>query len=181
MTPNNEGGVKFGSGSINISGDVVGRDKITTTVHGDQIGGDKVGGDKFGGDKVGGDKITAGRDVVMGDQTTGASIDEFAKAFAAIYDKIKQQPEDDQPDLTEAVDKIQTAVKQTATSGEEPDEVAAKEVKQAAQTIVATSPSLLDDVLEVASTTLQNPAAGVLTVIRKVIDKARQARATGAA
>lgn len=181
MTPNNEGGVKFGGGSINISGDVVGRDKITTTVHGDQIGGDKVGGDKFGGDKVGGDKITAGRDVVKGNQTTGASADEFARAFAAIYDKIKQRPdEDERTDLTTAVDKIQTAVKQTATSGEEPDETAAKEVRQAAQTIVATEPALLDDVLEVASTTLQNPAAGVLTVIRKVIEKARQARAAGA-
>ena len=179
MTPNNEGGIKFGNGTINISGDVVGRDKITTAVHGDQVRGDKVGGDKFGGDKVGGDKITAGRDAV---KTTGASADEFAKAFAAIYDKIKQRPDaDEQSDLTDAVGKIQTAVKQTAASGEEPDEAAAKEVRQAAQTIVATEPALLDDVLEVASTTLQNPAAGVLTVIRKVIEKARQARAAGAA
>lgn len=183
----NSGGVNIRSGQTTIKGDVFDGDKVTggtqnkTIVHGDQIGGDKVGGDKFGGDKVGGDKITAGRDVVKGNQTTGASADEFARAFAAIYDKIKQRPdEDERTDLTTAVDKIQTAVKQTATSGEEPDETAAKEVRQAAQTIVATEPALLDDVLEVASTTLQNPAAGVLTVIRKVIEKARQARAAGA-
>lgn len=178
MTPNNEGGVKFGSGSINISGDVVGRDKITTTVHGDQIGGDKVGGDKFGGDKVGGDKITAGRDVISGTQTnaSGLSAEEVAKLFDALYRKIESKPAEDRPAITEAVDTIKAEATAEAVEGKTPDE---KAVTTAAKSLAVDAPDLLTDAADVALATLANPAAGVITIIRKIAEKAKASRAGG--
>lgn len=172
--------------SFQVGGDVSGRDKVTTSttvhgnqtvVHGDQVGGDKVGGDKFGGDKITGDKITAGHDVVSGTQTntTGLTADDVAKLYDSIYQKIAAKPQEDQPDLKEAVDTIKQAAEKEA-AGEKPDAATEKEVKSASQAIAATSPDLLDDVLDVATATLANPAAGVAMIIRKVLEKAKALR-----
>ncbi|MBI5567171.1 MAG: hypothetical protein HY870_19895 [Chloroflexi bacterium] len=112
--------------------------------------------------------------------TTGSTPGEFAKAFDLIYQKIAAKPKEDQTDLREAVDTIKQAAEKEA-AGEKPDAAAEKEVKSASQAIVATSPDLLDDVLEVATATLANPAAGVAVIIRKVLEKARALRGGAAA
>ena len=54
--------------------------------------------------------------------------------------------------------------------GKPPDE---KMVSLSAQALVTTAPDLLKDVADVALATLTSPATGVLTVIRKVLEKAR--------
>ena len=174
------GGINFGSGSkIHIGGDVVGRDKITTTVQGnqtvnnvqgDQVGGDKVGGDKFGGDKVGGDKVTAGRDVVSGTQTntSGLTADDVAKVFDSLNKKIEAKPKEDQPAIKDAVDTLKKAAQAEVVEGKAPNEQA---VTVAAKSLAVDAPDLLTDMADVALATLENPAKGVITVIRKIANK----------
>ncbi len=137
-----------GIGDINVSGNL------------------KVGGNFSG--SIGGDaNVTT--------TTTGSTPAEFADAFNAIYQKIAAKPREDQVDLKEAVDTIKQAAEKEA-AGEKPDAATEKEVKSASQAIVATSPDLIDDVLEVATATLANPAAGVAMIVRKVLEKARALR-----
>jgi len=148
-----DGGVNFsGASSAKIGGDVVAKDKIM----------------QAGGDIVTGDKTTT---------TSGMSADEFAKAFSAIYDKVKALPPAVQPDVKEAVATIEQAAKAESTEGEAPNE---KEVKAAANEIAVSAPTLLNDVADVALATLENPAKGVLTIIRKVLEKAKQSGASAA-
>jgi hypothetical protein len=128
----------------------------------------------IGGDVVGRDLI---KNVVSGTQTntTGLTADDVAKLFDSLYKRIESKPKEDQADLKEAVDTIKQAAEKEA-AGEKPDAATEKEVKAASQAIVATSPDLIDDVLDVATTTLANPAAGVAMIIRKVLEKARALR-----
>jgi len=128
------GGINFGSGDVHIGGDVVGRDKITTTTN------------------------------------TGMSAADFAKAFDVIYQRIATKPAEDQADIRDAIDAIKAEAKKEAVEGKSPDE---KMVKLSAQALVTTAPDLLRDVADVVLATLTSPANGVLTVIRKVLEKAR--------
>lgn len=129
------------------------------------ISGSSVGGSVAGRSLNGGNVST----------TSGMTADEFVKAFSAIYDKVKALPADVQEDVKDAVDTIQQAAKAEATNGEAPDE---KAVKSAANEIAVSAPSLLNDVADVALATLENPAKGVLTIIRKVLEKAKQSGAS---
>ncbi|CAG0996323.1 hypothetical protein GPROT1_03455 [Gammaproteobacteria bacterium] len=173
MTSSDGGGVNFGSGSkIHIGGDVTGRDKITTTVNGNQT---VVHGDQVGGDKVGRDKVTAGRDVVSGTQTntSGLSADDVAKLFDSLYKKIESKPKEDQPAIRDAVDTIKAAAQAEAVDGKAPDE---KAVMNAAKSLSFDAPDLLTDAADVALATLANPAAGVITLIRKIAEKVKASR-----
>lgn len=145
-------------------------------------GGGRSGGVDFTGASgihIGGG--AAGRDLYGGNVTTtttnasGMTAEDFAKAFDSIYQKIAAKPKEDQPDIKEAVDTIKQAAEKEA-AGEKPDAATEKEVKSASQAIVAASPDLIDDVLEVATATLANPAAGVALIVRKVLEKARAMR-----
>ncbi len=128
-----QGGVSFGgSGNVTISGDVVGRDKITTTT-----------------------------------TTTGMTADDFNKIFDNIYKRIETLPPTvDKTDVRDAVDTIRAEAEKEAVKGGKPDE---KMVKLSANSLVNMAP----DILEVIATTFANPAAGVATVIRKVLEKAK--------
>lgn len=175
---------KTQTGGTSIDGDnfTVGGDFVAGNI---QVGGDMVKGDKVGGDKVAGDKtvVTAGRDAVMGNQTitttttTGLSADDVAKLFDSIYKRVEQHPAEDQPDIRKAVDTIKAAATQEAVEGKKPDEEA---VKAASQTLALNAPDLLTDMADVALATLANPAAGVVTLIRKIAQKAKSLRSSAA-
>jgi hypothetical protein len=136
-TINRSGGTDIDArgGTVSITGDVVGRDKITTTI-----------------------------------TNTGLSAADFAKAFDVIYQRIATRPADEQTDIRDAVDAIKAEAKKEAVDGKQPDE---KMVKLSAQALVTTAPDLLKDIADVALATLTLPAAGVMAIIRKVLEKAK--------
>jgi len=144
---------------VNVSGGFNFGDGSTITVHGDQVAGDKVAGDKVMGNK----------------SVTGLSADDVAKLFDSIYKRVEQHPAEDQPDIRKAVDTIKAAATQEAVEGKKPDEEA---VKAASQTLALNAPDLLTDMADVALATLANPAAGVVTLIRKIAQKAKSLRGT---
>jgi hypothetical protein len=142
------------SGGINIGGNV-----------------GHVGGNIVGGDLIGDANVTTTR-------TSGVTADEFAKAFGAIYDKINQKPPEVRADVKEAVDTLKQAAEQEVAAGQPPDE---KQVTTAAKALAVDAPDLLQDVADVALATLTNPAQGVLTIVRKVLERIKAQRAGGAA
>ncbi len=144
---NTEGGVNIsGNRKIKVTGDVSGRDSI-------DIKGDVVGRNKT---------VTA---------NTGMNADDIVKLFDSIYKKIDQRPKEDQADIRNAVDVIQSAAKSEAVDGKAPDTSA---VTIASQSLAMTAPDILKDVADVALATLSSPAAGVATIIRKVLAKMKQ-------
>jgi hypothetical protein len=137
MTKNREsgsqsGGVNFGNNArVTVGGDVVGRDKITTTT-----------------------------------TTTGMTAAEFAAVFDKVYARVNVLPPETKADAREAVDAIKAEAEKEALKGEPINE---SSVKFPAQSLLKMAP----DILEVIATTFANPAAGVATVIRKVLEKAK--------
>jgi hypothetical protein len=131
---------------------------------------------RSGGVNIGGKHVNVSGDVVGRDMfvttTTGLSAYDVAKLFDSIYIKIGQAPKEDQPDIRNAVDVIQEAAKQEAFDGKAPD---ASAVTMASQSLAMTAPDILKDIADVAMATLSSPAAGVATIIRKVLSRAKTA------
>ncbi|MBP7687959.1 MAG: hypothetical protein KA765_08630 [Thermoflexales bacterium] len=129
---------------------------------------------QISGGSVGGH--VAGRDnIVTTNTTTGMSADEFSKAFSSIYDKIKQQPPEVQKDVQKAVDTLKKAAQSEVTQGKEPDE---SDVTAAAKSLAFDAPDILKDVADVALATMSSPATGVLTIVRKVLQRIQAQRGT---
>lgn len=167
------GGINFGSGNVHIGGDAVAGDKVVTNVSGDQVSGNKTEVNTGGGAYVGGNVSVSGGGKFVGrddSSTTGMSAADFAKAFDVIYQRIATKPAEDQTDIRDAIDMIKAEANKEAVEGKPPDE---KAVKVSAQALLTTAPDLLKDVADVVLATLTSPANGVLTVIRKVLEKAR--------
>jgi len=137
---------------------------VTTTSGGVSISGTaNIGGSVAGGDLIGGNVTT----------TTGMTAEDFARLFDVVYKRIEQLPPSvDKADVREAVETIEAEAKKQATEGKPPDE---KMVKLSAQSLLSMAP----DILDVIVATVANPAAGVATVIRKVLDKAKAAGSAG--
>ena len=141
------GGAYIGGALHTGGGTFVGRDQI---VHGDVVHGDKVAGDKVAGDKVVG--MTAG---------------EVGELFAGVYGVIEQRaPAAVQPQVRQAVQEIEREVKKGA---------AADENKLAR--LLGTLDEMSGDIFEVVASCLSSPWAGVGTVIRKVVARARSEQA----
>lgn len=149
-----------------VTGVVIGSDEGQTFVGGQHDHGDNVGGDKI---TVGDISDSTGLAIGSGASATvtqGLDADEIAALFAPIHQKIADLPDDpdvDKEELTETVQKIEKEV----AKGEE---ASPKRVERWLKTIVLMS----EDIFEVATATLINPAAGVATVIKKVAAKARE-------
>lgn len=156
------GGVKFGSGNVTIGGDVVGRDKTTTTQNLNTGGGAYVGGSVT----VSGSGKFVGRD----DQSqTGLSAEDVAKLFASIYQQIdatSNLPPRDKEDLKADVKDVEAEAAKEA-QGQQPDE---SFLERRLRSIARMAP----DILDVIASTVANPALGAATVIRKVIDRVKQ-------
>jgi hypothetical protein len=120
----------------------------------------------------GGGSVTVHGDVVGRDKNVttttnaGMSAADFAKAFETIYAKVAEKPAPEQATIKMAVDAIKTETEKEAVKGQKADE----------NTVTLFANSLLNmapDILEVIATTFANPAAGVATVIRKILNKAK--------
>jgi len=137
--------------------------------------GDISGSISAGGNIVAGDmNLTSGGDMtITTTTTTGMTAEDFAKLFDVVYKRIEQLPPSvDKADVREVVETIEAEAMHEATEGKPPDE---KMVKLSAQSLLSMAP----DILDVIVATLANPAAGVATVIRKVLDKAKAAGSAG--
>ena len=150
-----------------------------------------------GGPVVAGAYLTAGGDLVMGDQTRGDTIsvgnisgssgiaigrgarasvthgaggdaDALARAFATIYAAIEARP----ARAADAFDKndITQVVQQTQEEAGKGDQADAGRVERLLRKVSAMAP----DIGEVVAATLASPLAGVATVVRLVAEKARE-------
>ena len=150
-------------GNVNTGGgDFVGRDKH---IHGDEVHGDKVGWEKITvGDISGSTGVAIGRGA-QATVTQGLGGDELAKLFATVYRRIEARPEDpdvDKAELTNTIQQIQTEVAKGEAAN--PNKV---------ERWLKTLAGMADDIFEVTVACLASPAAGVATVIRKVVEKAK--------
>ncbi len=161
------GGGAFIGGNVTVGGEFVGRDKVVLgdEVHGDKVLGDKVGGDKITVGDVSGTGVAIGREA-RATVTQGLGGDDIAKLFASVYRRIEARPEDpdvDKAELTETVQKIEREV----SKGEQANP---KKVERWLRTLAL----MAEDIFEVTAACLTSPAAGIATVIRKVVDKAKE-------
>jgi len=136
-----------------------------TGASGVHIGGGVAGRDQFGGNVTTTTTTT---------NTSGLTADDVAKLFDSLYKKIESKPKEDQPAIKDAVDTIKEAAQAEAVEGIKPDE---KAVTAAAKSLAVDAPDLLTDAADVALATLANPAMGVITLIRKIAEKAKASRA----
>jgi hypothetical protein len=129
-------------------------------------------GDYVGGNQI---RITGDGNVVgHGSSATvirseSASSEELARLFARVHQEIKARPEDpdvEKQEIAETVDKIQ----EEAAKG---DKANPKKIERWLKTLA----SMADDIFEVTAACLLNPVAGVATVIRKVVEKAKAEKA----
>lgn len=154
-----KGGINISGSTIHVGGDVVGGDKI---VHGDEIhaGGNVNIANIGAGAQVG--QFAQGNNI---QQTQGASAQDLAALFDAIYkqiDALPQARDADKTDIHDAVKKIETEAAKGAQGSPNTVERWFKFLKE-----------LAPDILEITAATLLNPLAGVSTAIKKIADKAR--------
>jgi hypothetical protein len=112
-------------------------------VHGDQVYGDKVGGDKI----------------------TGLGGDEIARLFAVVYRRIEARPEDPDVDKDEIAGTVQQ-IEREVSKGEDANP---RKLERWIRHLALMS----SDIFDVVVACLSSPVAGVTTVVRKVIDKAK--------
>jgi hypothetical protein len=176
------GGTDVSADTVNIDGDAVGRDKNDSHATFDQRGqrvdkqtnvaGDYHEGDRSvntdGGAYVGGNvSVDHGGKFVGRDDnsTTGLSGAEVAKLFETIYQKIDARPDtppQDKEDLKAEVTDLQAEV----AKGDEANETF---LERRLRNIKRMAP----DILEVMVSLFANPALGLATAVRKVMNKAK--------
>ena len=157
---NRSGGINFGNNAkVTVKGDMVGGDKnVTTNTNINTGGGAYIGGNV----NVSGGSKFVGRD----DQSvTGMTAADIEKFFASVYQQIDAKRElepQDKEDLKTDVQDVQDEIK----AGDDANE---KSLSRSLRNIKRMAP----DILDVIVTTFTNPSAGVATVIRKVMQKAK--------
>jgi len=173
-SPRNRGdidkGIHIGENTQTENSDLVGRDRI---VYGDEIHGDKVAGDKINGDKIIVGDIASSTNVAVGRNTratasTSSGDDVTVRIFAPIYRQIESRPEDpnvDKEELSSIIHNIQEEV----NKGEQAN---TNKIERWLKTLALMAP----DILDVTVATMASPVTGIATVIRKVVEKAKEER-----
>ena len=151
----NTGGGAYIGGDLNLqNGDFVGRDKVDNSI--------KVGDIS----NSSGLAIGHGAQVHL-TQNSGATLDEIARAFALIHEKASQEKDSaKKEDALQAVDKL----KAEAERGEQAEEGRV----QRWFTFLAEASA---DAWDVAVASLSNPALGLGTAFRKIVQRAKEERA----
>lgn len=112
--------------------------------------------------------VTAGRDFVGRDQINqGVSADDLDRLFQGVYQKIDARPPDpkvDPPELTQTV----TQIKDEASKGDQarPDRI---------ERWLNTLADLAPDILDVTTSALMSPVAGVTEAIRVIAKRVQAA------
>lgn len=153
------GGINISGGTLNVQGDMVGGDKI---VQGDEIhaGGNvniaNIGAGAQVGQFAQGDNIT---------QTQGASAQDLAALFRAIYKQVDARPNDPNVERGE----IRDTVKNIETEAGKGENANPNKIERWMKSLKELAP----DILEVTAAALLNPLAGVSTALKKIAEKAR--------
>jgi len=157
--PPTHGGINISGGTIHVGGDMVSSDKI---VHGDEIhAGGNVNTINIGaGAQVG--QVAQGNNI---QQTQGASAQDLAALFSAIYKQIDARANDPNVERGE----IRDTVKDIETEAAKGKDANSNKVERWLKSLKEIAP----DIFEVTATTLLNPLTGVTTAIQKIADKAR--------
>lgn len=153
------GGINISGGNIHVGGDVVNGDKI---VQGDEIhAGGAVNVVNIGaGAQVG--QVAAGNNIT---QTQGASAQDLAALFNAIYKQIDARPNDPNVERGE----IRDTVKNIETEAGKGENANPNKIERWMKSLKELAP----DILEVTAAALLNPLAGVSAAIKKIAAKAR--------
>ena len=146
------GGINISGGSIHVGGDIVSGDKI---VHGDQNTVNIGAGATVG-------QVAAGRNIT---QTQGASVQDLAALFNAIYKQIDARASDPNVERSEIRDNVKNIENEIA-KGENAN---ANKVERWMKFLQELAP----DILEVTANAILNPIAGVTTAIKKIAEKMR--------
>ncbi|TAH51164.1 MAG: CHAT domain-containing protein [Chloroflexota bacterium] len=154
-----KGGINISGGTIHVGGDMVAGDKV---VHGDEIhaGGDVNTVTIGAGASVG--QVAAGSNIT---QTQGASAQDLAVLFNAIYKQIDARANDpnvERGEIRDTVKNIESEVAKGDTANPTKVERWLKFLKDIAP-----------DILEVTANAILNPVAGVTTAIKKIAEKMR--------
>lgn len=153
------GGINVSGGSLHVGGDMVGGDKI---VHGDDIhaGGDVNKVTIGAGASVG--QVAAGKNIT---QTQGASAQDLATFFNAIYKQIDARPDDpnvERDEIRETVKKVQDEISKGNAANPTRVERLLRNLKEIAP-----------DILKVTADAILNPLAGITTAIKLIAEKIR--------
>lgn len=124
-----------------------------------------VGGDQISVSQVTGSTLAVGREAHVEIQQ-GVSGAELGELFERIYARIQERPTAPDVEKEEIVDTVQRIEGEVA-KGEEAN---TSKLERWLKTLAQMAP----DIFDVVAATLTSPAAGIATVIRKVIAKARQ-------
>ncbi len=153
------GGINISGGNIHVGGDVVNGDKI---VQGDEIhAGGAVNVVNIGaGAQVG--QVAAGNNIT---QTQGASAQDLAALFNAIYKQIDARLNDPNVERGE----IRDTVKNIETEAGKGENANPNKIERWMKSLKELAP----DILEVTAAALLNPLAGVSAAIKKIAAKAR--------
>jgi hypothetical protein len=147
-TTHQSGGVNL-QGPVNITGDLVGRDKVTQNI--------SVGNVSGTGIAIGhGARATV-------TQTSGASAEQVARVFAALHQKVSALPDGTgKEDAQEAVQKLETEAKKAGQADE-------RRVRHNLEFLV----EVLPDAWDVTVATVVNPLAGLNTVFKKIAERVK--------
>lgn len=157
--PKKSGGINISGGTVNVKGDMVGGDKV---VHGDEIhaGGNVNVANIGAGAQIG--QFAQGSNI---QQTQGASVQDLAALFNAIYKQIDNRPNDPNVERGE----IRDTVKNVETEAAKGEQANSTKVERWLKSLKELAP----DILEVTAAALLNPVAGVAATIKKIAEKAR--------
>ena len=158
-TSKKSNGVNISGGTVNVTGDLVGGGK---TVHGDEINADgdvnivNIGA----GAQVG--QVAAGRNI---SQTQGASVQDLAALFNAIYKQIDARPNDPNVERSE----IRDTVKNIETEAAKGANANPNKIERWFKALQEIAP----DILEVTANAIISPVSGVASAIKKIAEKMR--------
>lgn len=142
----NTGGGAYIGGNVHVeNGNFTGRDRVTITGDGNVVG-------------------NHSRSTVIRQEGIGGA--ELAALFEDVYRKIETRPPDADVEKAEVVEVVEK-IEDEAAKGEEANP---RKVERWLKTLAMMG----DDILDVTTACLINPAAGVATVIRKIAAKARE-------
>jgi hypothetical protein len=142
----NTGGGAYIGGNVSVEdGSFTGRDSITITGDGNVVG-------------------DHSRATVIRQEGVGGA--DLARLFESVYSRIETRPPDEDVDKEEVVEVVEKIEKEAAKGGD----ANARKVDRWLKTLAMMS----DDIFDVTTACLLNPAAGVATVIRKIAAKARE-------
>ncbi|WP_420640883.1 caspase family protein [Candidatus Leptofilum sp.] len=134
------------------------------------VAGNNVGGDMINATITDSTSIALGRDA-SATVNLGISGSELAQLFQTVYQKIQQRPDDPNVDKEEIAAEVQK-IQEEATEEETPNET---KLERWMKNLADMAP----DIVDAMAASLGGPVAGATAVLKKIIDRVKQAKEGG--